>query len=215
MQGVPGGTGPAGADGAPGAQGPAGADGAPGPAGPAGPAGATGLIPVAHGEWYSVDTQSIATSTWEPRYGWQAQEARAPVGCSYAGSGKFAVVEAGWYLIAYVITIATGTGGRRVSRIAWADASIYQYENVTGAGAQNTRAGMTATAMRYLAAGEAFSVEGFQSSGGGIAWDGGRSAISCRSCPSPGPRAHSPGRAWRRRRTWSTLPRGSVVSLAS
>ena len=74
----------------------------------------------------SVDTQSIATSTWETRYGWQAHETRAPVGCSYAGSGKFAVVEAGWYLIALGRDHRHRDRRASFSRAAWADTTTYQ-----------------------------------------------------------------------------------------
>ena len=173
-QGPKGDTGAAGTPGATGPQGPAGATGATGPQGPAGSDATVTMTPAVHGEWSSVNVQSLSSATWEPRFGW-APEPQAPVNCTYVGNGVISVALAGWYVITFVVTIGGGgTNGRRLGRLNFSDGKLYQVEATTtpsGAGAI-TRAGMHGSVTRYLAAGSTFTVEGYQNSGAGIAWDG-------------------------------------------
>lgn len=146
-----------------------------------------GTTPAAHGEFFSVDIQPVATAVWEKRFGWQPQG--TPVGCVYAGSGFVRVDVAGWYVVSYGVQLNTGTQGRRAFRLVFND-RLYQTEEMTvpSGSANMTRAGGSGTVVRHLAAGATISVEGYQNSGNGIQWDGsaGTSWLTLASLAGPG-----------------------------
>ena len=154
--------------------------------------------PVVHGEWFSVDVTSgaVQSSTWEPRYGWQVQDAaHPPSGCAYIGNGAFNVTKDGWYLITGVGTITTSpTAGRRIARLLFSDGSEVRHEAATQAGGGNLatqRSGLPVTTTRWLAAGSTVEYQVFQNSGSAIAWENGgsgQSVFSISSLADPGPK---------------------------
>jgi hypothetical protein len=123
--------------------------------------------------WQSNTAQSPTTSTWTARTGWVPFGPQTPVGITANADGSFTVAQAGLYQVNGVIGFAFNATGRRLagiytSLVAVAASAAGQAETNGSASPVNTSLNVSTTVR--MAAGDVLTLQGWQSSGGNLAF---------------------------------------------
>src|SRR5215831_11381513 len=131
--------------------------------------------PAYRGEWTTVDGQSIGTSVWGGRFGWQPDDAtQQPVGIldsrtAGVNPGEFQVINAGFYQINLALAFSNDGTALRQFRVVVNGTNEYQWSmSFAGAGQPTGSAGSFSI---YLPANSIIAPQGWQNTGANLAWN--------------------------------------------
>lgn len=122
-------------------------------------------------QWFNTTTTpTVGTSSWTTRAGWSEHANSTPFGDGFSvgGGGVFTCVEPGIYTITASLAFASNATGRRNIRIALNGSNIVGQGYGSPAGGPS---GADVSGQCYCAVGDTIEIQGWQNSGGNLAWD--------------------------------------------